>query len=66
MGRVTIELGDYISFPYNFKKLFNDGDVALKSIFRIILAANKFPSSNYTVEMLSYTASKILSTESRK
>ena len=66
VGRVAIELGDYFSFPVNFKKLFNDGDVALKSIFRIILAANKFPSSNYTVEMLSYTASKVLSTESRK
>jgi len=30
VGRITIELGDYFSFPKNFKKLFNDNDQALK------------------------------------
>jgi len=46
--------------------MFNDGDEALKSIFRISLAANKLNSSNYTIKMLSYTASKVVRTESNK
>jgi len=66
VGRVTIELGDYYSFPDNFKKLFKDGAMALKSIFKIGLIANEFPSSNYSIEILSYTASKVVRTETRK
>ena len=66
VGRVTIELGNYFSFPDNFKKLFNEGHEALKSIFRISLGASELHSSNYTIEMLSYTASKVVRTENRK
>jgi len=53
-------LGDYFSFPGNFKKLFNDIDSALNSIFKISLAPNKMHRSNFTCEMVSYTASKVV------
>ena len=29
IGQITILLGDYFSFPENFKKLFNEGDSKL-------------------------------------
>jgi len=60
LGLITIQLGDYFSFPDNFKKLFNDGDKALSSIFKISLAHKKFRSSNFTCEMVNYTPSKIV------
>jgi hypothetical protein len=42
-------------------KLFNNGDSELKSIFKISLAPNKqIDRSNFTFEMVSYTASKIV------
>ena len=40
--------------------MFNEGDSELKSIFKISLAANPFHKLNYTIEMVSYTASKII------
>ena len=40
LGQITIALGDYFSLPDNFEKDFNDGDIKLKSIFQISLAAN--------------------------
>ena len=55
LGLITIELGEYFLFPDNFLKLFNEGDSGLKSIFQISLA-HKTP---YTIEMVSYTVSKI-------
>ena len=46
-GKMTLLLGDYMSFPDNFKKLFNDGDSELKSIFKIDLIYHKL---NHTIE----------------
>ena len=66
VGHITIKLADYFSFPKNFKKLFNDNDQALKWIFRFSFGASDLQSSNYTCEMLSYTASRILGWERRK
>ena len=61
LGYITIKLGDYFSFPDNFEKLFNDGDSALNSIFKISLATNKqINRSNFTFEMISYTASTVI------
>jgi hypothetical protein len=60
LGKITILLGDYFSFPGNFEKLFNEGDSELLSIFNISLAINPFHKLNYTIEMVSYTASKII------
>ena len=59
LGHITIKLGDYFSFPDNFEKLFNDGDCKLKSIFKMSLT-NTFRKLNYTIEMVSFTASKII------
>jgi len=59
-GQITIKLGDYFSFPDEFKKLFNGGDIELQSTFKINLMANKFHKLNHSIEMVSYTASKIL------
>jgi hypothetical protein len=60
VGLITIKLSDYFSFPDNFKKLFNDGDSELNSIFKISLAPNRqIDSSNFTFEMISYTDSLI-------
>jgi len=60
LGQITIKLGDYISFPNNLEKLFNGGDNALNSIFKISFTHNPFHKLNYTIEMVSYTASKIV------
>ena len=54
---MTLLLGDYMSFPDNFKKLFNDGDSEFNSIFKIDLINHKL---NHTIEMLSYTASSVI------
>jgi len=59
LGQITVELGDYFSFPDNFEKLFNDGDSELKSIFKMSLT-NAFRKLNYTIEMVSYTAAKFM------
>jgi hypothetical protein len=58
LGQITIELGDYFSFPDNFEKLFNDGDSELKYIFQLSLLPNPVHSLNYTIEMASYSASE--------
>ena len=63
LGHITIELGDYFSFPDNFEKLFNDGDSLLNSIFKISLAPNKFRSSDLIFEMVSYTVAKVVETK---
>jgi len=60
LGQITIVLGDYSSLPDDFEKLFNDGDSALNSIFKISLAQKKIHSSKYNCEIVSYTASKIV------
>ena len=62
LAQVTIKLGDYFSFPDNFKKLFKTGGSELESILEISLVNNKLHKLNYTIEMVSYTASKIVST----
>jgi len=59
LGKITIELGNYFSFPDNFEKLFNEGNSVLNLIFQISLNANPFHEMNYTIEMMSYTTSKI-------
>ena len=59
-GKITIKLRYYFSFPDEFKKLFNGGDIELQSTFKINLMANKFHKLNHSIEMVSYTASKIL------
>ena len=66
LGKITILLGDYFSFPGNFEKLFNDGDNEFKSIFQISLTANPFHKLNYTIEMVSYTTSKIIGIKREK
>ena len=66
LGQLTIELGDYFSFPDNFEKLFNDGDKEFNSIFKISFADNLFHKLNYTIEMVSYTASKIIGVKEGK
>ena len=53
-------LGDSFSFPDNFAELFNKNDTDLKRIFKISLAPNKFHKLNHTIEMLSYSASKVI------
>ena len=60
MGLVTIVLGEYFSFPDNFKKAFNDGENELKSILQISLAPNKFHKLNFSCEAVSYTAPKVV------
>jgi len=42
------------------EKLFNDGDYELNSIFKISFSHNLFHKLNYTIEMVSYKASKIV------
>jgi len=59
LGQITIEFGDYFSFPDNFKKLFNNGDSELKYIFEVILLPNSFHSLKYTIEMTGYSASEL-------
>ena len=58
LGQITIELGDYFSFPNNFKKLFNDGDVKMHSIFHLSIP-NLSHSFRNTIEMTSYSASEL-------
>ena len=58
LGQIAVELGDYFSLPDTWNKLINDGD----KIAKISLAHNKFHQLNYTIEMVSYTASKIVET----
>jgi hypothetical protein len=57
LGYITLELGDYFSFPDNFEKLIEDGESEFKSFCNISLAANPYHKLNYTIEMVSYTAS---------
>ena len=61
LGEISITLNDNFTFPDNFKKLFNDGDIDLKSIFNISLRAraNELPISNHTFEMKSFSPAKI-------
>ena len=59
LGQITILLADYFSFPDNFEKLFNDGDSELKYIFQVSLLPNSFHKLNYTIEMISYSASEL-------
>jgi hypothetical protein len=59
-GQIKLELGDYFSFPDNFEALRDDGKSKYISIFDISLATNPFHKLNYTIEMVSYTASKIV------
>ena len=47
-------------------KLFNDGHSGLRAIFQISLANNPFHKLNYTIEMMSYTASKIIEIKREK
>jgi hypothetical protein len=58
IGQITVELGDYFSFPDNFEKLFNAGDIELQYIFQLSLLPNLFHSLNYTIEMTSYSSSE--------
>jgi hypothetical protein len=60
LGQITVLLGDFFSFPDNFEKMFNDGESEFNSIFKMGLTANPFHKLNYTIEMVSYTASKII------
>ena len=60
LRQITIPLGDYFSFPNNFEQLFNNNDFWLNSIFKISLAHITNHSLNFTCEMVSYTASKII------
>jgi hypothetical protein len=66
LGKITVLLGDYISFPGNFEKLFNDDESEFNSIFNIVLANNPFHKLNYTIEMVSYTVSKIKGVKKEK
>jgi len=59
LGEIKLELADYFSFPKNFTELFNAGNSELKSIFEISLEPNPPHLLNYTIEMVSYTASEI-------
>ena len=59
LGQVTIELGDHFSFPDNFEKLFNNGDMEWNSAFQVILLSNSYHKLNYTIEMASYSASEL-------
>jgi len=63
LGHLTIKLGDYFSFPDNFEKLFNDRDSEFMSIFNIDLTPNPIDKFNYTIEMVSYTTSKVAGIE---
>jgi hypothetical protein len=63
LGYLTIKLGDYFSFPDNFEKLFNDRDSEFMSIFNIDLTPNPIDKFNYTIEMVSYTTSKVAGIE---
>ena len=60
LGRIIVELGDYFLFPDNFEKLFTAGDDKFDSIFKISLADNPYHKQNYTIEMVSFTTSKIV------
>ena len=63
LGHIIIKLGDYFSFPDNFEKLFNDRDSEFMSIFNIDLTPNPIDKFNYTIEMVSYTTSKVAGIE---
>jgi hypothetical protein len=60
LGQINIELGDYFSFPDNFEKLFKDGDSELKCIFKVSLIPNSFHKLNYTINVVSYTTSRVI------
>jgi len=66
LGQITIELADYFSFPDNFEKLFIDGDIKLSSVFQVSLLPNLFHKLNYTIEMISYSASELQGFNRRK
>ena len=66
LGQITITLSDYFTFPDDFEKLFNEDDSDLNSIFKISLKANEFPNSNFTIEIKSYSPSKITEIKIRK
>jgi hypothetical protein len=59
-GQISIELGDYFSFPDNYEKLFNDGDNKFDSILKFSFAGNPFHKLNYTIEMVSHTTMMIV------
>jgi hypothetical protein len=52
--------------PDNFEKLFNEGDNEFTSIFQFILVDNPFHKLNYTIKLVSYTASKIINNKKGK
>jgi len=58
LGKITIVLSDYLSFPDNFQKLFNDGDTELKYIFQVSFLHKSSHSLIYTIEMTSFSASE--------
>ena len=60
LGYGTVELGDYFAFPKNFGELVNKNFSDSDSIFKISLAANQKKKLNYTLELVSYSASYIL------
>jgi len=60
LGQITIQLGDFFSFPDDFKKLFNEVDNELNSIFRVSILKNHFHSLEYSIKMTSYSASENL------
>jgi len=60
LGKMTLLLGDYFSFPDNFQKLINERDIGLWSIFKISFSHNPFHKLNYTIEMVSIETSKII------
>ena len=66
LGQITIQLGEFFSFPDNFMKLFNNGDSEIKSVFKMGLETDQFLKVKYTVEMVSYIAPKILGIKRRK
>ena len=66
LGQITIELGDYFSFPDNFEKLFSNGDIKLSSVFEVSLLPNLFHRLNYTIKITSYSASELQGFNRRK
>ena len=66
LGQITIELGDYFSFPDDFEYLSDDGNNKLSSIFQVSLLPNSFHRLNFTIEMTSYSASKLQGINRRK
>ena len=66
LGQITIELGDYFSFPDDFEYLSIDGEDKLSSSFQVSLLPNSFHRLNFTIEMTSYSASKLQGINRRK